>query len=764
MEEIKSETDDLCVGLNNIGISFIEKNESKEASKNDEEDIKKDNSKENTTFNGGICKVLYNKAIENYKKDLSSNPQDVNNLKQLALLYKKIGKFNESAEAIDKLIVLDEENEDYKKSKILIQQIQNEKNDLQAKIKDKDYSQAEILCKKLLEEAPQAYDIQKEYILLLINNYKYHELLLFLLNDVSEENKNIYKDLNYYLALSLYYECKFKEAKALINSLKKNELKDDLNKQCDDILKKIESNESVINKGENLIIENELDRAIQLYDSEIEKKENTKAFNSLLLSKKAFCYYKKEKYDKALEDCNKSININPNNSYSYVIRGMIKTQMSSEDAEEDFEKAKEIDILFSSFAKEFKNDEIYNKSSDISPKGKKKSNKLATLIKEIPYVLKPSGDDIDRNNDCLNQIPKTKLKICQENKTSIEEFENKENKEIINDDEVSLGLKVFKQGVNLKFGQNKNLNYKHEKSAVVAKCILYSIRIKEEKDITFNSKFIEQIKKLTELKCADELNPDKQNADELKAQELEKIVQNTGFYIPLKMNVGGLYTFNTEKMNKNEKKEFLSEVSVDAYLAQYEIEMEAGYKHKKGQEKGTDFLKIERSCTGGEMNENYYDWIKSVKIDNSAFIEYSEFRDIFEFLEENLKKQLEGPINIIRNKYKKRINYMKIIEDLKKNPNVQIFLEDCKDLPEVYSDKIPIKKVYKFSEEKHEYEYKKSYKDIIIGFKINSLKEKNGTPSYHNPLLKKEISIKFEPYFLCDMNYEIKVYLMKYPE
>ena len=751
MEEIKSETDDLCIGLNNIGISFIEKKECKEASKNHEEDIKKDNSKEKTNFNKGICKVLYNKAIENYEKDLSSNPQDVNNLKQLALLYKKVGKFNESAEAIDKLLALDPENEDYKKNKILIQQIQDEKNDLQAKIKDKNYSQAEILCQKLLEQAPQAYDIQKEYILLLINNNKYHELLLFLLKDVSEENKNIYKDLNFYLALSLYYECKFEEAKELISLLKNNEIKDDLNKQCDDILKKIESNESVINEGEELTMEKEFDKAIGLYDSEIEKKENTKAFNSLLLSKRAFCYYKKEKYDKALEDCNKSININPNNSYSYVIRGMINTKMKSEDAKEDFEKAKEIDPSFSGLAEEFKNDD---ESSEITPKGKKKDNKqIERFIKEIPYVLKPSGDDIDRNNNCLNTIPKSKLKINKENKTSIEELENKENKEIINDDEISLGIKVFKQDLNFKLGLNKNLNYKNEKSAIVVKRILYTISIQEEKDITFNSKFIEKIEKIAELKCS----------DEQKAEELEKIVQNTGLYIPLKMNIGGLYTFNTEKINKKEKKEFLSEISVGTYLEQYLTEIKGSYKHKKSQEEDMDFCKIRRSCSGGEMNKDYDEWIKSVNIKNSVFMEYSEFRDIFDFLDENLKKQLEKPINIIKNKYKRKINYMKIIEGLKNNRGEQIFLEDCKDLPEVYTDKILFKKGYKVFE-KHEYEVNKSYKDIIIGMKVNSLKEKNGTPIFHNPLLKKEISIIFKPDLMCDMDYEIKVYLMKYPE
>ena len=138
------------------------------------------------------------------------------------------------------------------------------------------------------------------------------------------------------MALSLYHVCKFEEAKELIYQLKKEEIEDDLKNQCDQLLKKIEINESVINEGEKLIEKKEFDKAIILYDSELGKKENFKAFNSFLLSKRAFCHYKKEEYDKALEDSNKSIIINQNNSYSYVIRGMIKTQMKSEDAKQDF--------------------------------------------------------------------------------------------------------------------------------------------------------------------------------------------------------------------------------------------------------------------------------------------------------------------------------------------------------------------------------------------------------------------------------------------
>lgn len=741
MEEAgtESKTNDLCFGLNNLGFSFIEK-------KNEE-----------THYNKGVCKLNIDKVIENSEKDLAEYPNDCFQQNQLALLYKEVGKFNESAQIIDKLVALEPNNEDYQNNRQLIHRLQNEKNNLQVKSKDKNYSETEKISKKLLEEAPNAYDIQKEYILSLINNDKFHELLLFLLNDVSEEHKHVYKDLNYYLALSLYHVCKFEEAKELIYQLKKEEIEDDLKNQCDQLLKKIEINESVINEGEKLIEKKEFDKAIILYDSELGKKENFKAFNSFLLSKRAFCHYKKEEYDKALEDSDKSIIINQNNSYSYVIRGMIKTQMKSEDAKQDFEKAKKIDPAFSNLTTEIKKvknkiiDPDTNKFNEITPKGTKK-NKLDRIIKNIPFVLRASDNDIDRNNNCLNKIPKNKLKIYEENITSFKEMENKSNNVIINDNEISLGLKVFKEGCDIKFGQDKEKKFEQEKSEIVVKRILYSISINEEKDITFKSEFIKMIEELANLECS----------DKEKAEKLEKLLQNTGVYIPLKMYIGGLYIFTTEKINKEVKKEILREISGEANLEEL-LEMKGSFKYKKSQE-DKNYIGIKSIYRiGGETNEDCNEWLKTVKTKNSNFIEYSEFREIFKFFNINLQNKLSIPINIIKKKYKRKINYMKIIENLKHNKNKPFYFKEEEDLPEIYCDKISFKKEFQYFK-KHEVEINKSYPDIIIGMKIHSLKSMNGTPVFENPILKNKIYIKFQPTPFCSMDYKIEVILMKYPK
>ena len=334
-------------------------------------------------------------------------------------------------------------------------------------------------------------------------------------------------------------------------------------------------------------------------------------------------------------------------------------------------------------------------------------------------------------------------------------MENKENNEIIKDDEVSLGLSVFGQGAEGKLGRKTEEKSSIENSAIVAMRILYTISINEEEDITFKKSFLDKIEKIAKLECS----------DEEKAKELDKIFQTTGIYIPLKMYIGGLFKYNTEKMNQAEKKEYLRELSANANLEQYLVEVKSSYNHKDSQESNIDSLKKKTSCIGGDMNQNYEDWLKTVNIKNSDFIQYSEFREIFDFLNDDLKKQLSKPIDIIKKKYKKRISYAKIIEQLKITKGEQLFLDDIdeEDLPEIYDDVIYLKKE-KALFGSVEAEVQKSYKDIIIGLKINSAQEKNGTPIFKSPILKKEINIKFKSNFCCPLKYEIKVYLMKYPE
>ena len=52
---------------------------------------------------------------------------------------------------------------------------------------------------------------------------------------------------------------------------------------------------------------------------------------------------------------------------------------------------------------------------------------------------------------------------------------------------------------------------------------------------------------------------------------------------------------------------------------------------------------------------------------NSAIIEYTEFRKIYDFLDEKLAFKLYKPIELMKEKYKRREEYFRIIQELEKN-------------------------------------------------------------------------------------------------
>ena len=528
--------------------------------------------------------------------------------------------------------------------------MKEEKKELKKKKKEKNYPEVEALCKKILEEAPQAHDIQNDYIDSLIGNDKYHELTLFLKNDISEENKNLYKDLNinYNLGLSLAFECEFEKAKELLNKAKNEEIKDDdLKKWCDVWLKNLEKKESLINKGEKLIKEKKYKEAIEFYDSKLEKMQNSNSeyvFISMLLSKKAFCYYQKKEYDKALKTANESVKKNPNYSYAYVVRDMIKAQMEKKDSA----KTKEIDSFYSKLPEEIIKEQNQGESSDIGAKGAKKP-KYNTFFEDLPCAIKlPDKDkEIVRYNKCFNAFNKDsedKFKVQIENKSSREEVKNKEINKMIKDDEISLGLSIFGQGVEGKLGTTTENESSIEFSSIVAKHVFYSITIKEEKDITFTKEFYDKIEK--------EVKPKKE--DEEKAKELEKIFKETGIYVPLKFSIGGLFEDKIIKTNVGGKKANLREISANINL-EHLPEVKPSLKHNNSQESNINSLERKTSCIGGTMNLNYEEWAKNLKISNSNIIGYSEFREIFDFLNDDLKKQLKEPIDIIKKNIEKEL-------------------------------------------------------------------------------------------------------------
>jgi tetratricopeptide (TPR) repeat protein len=127
--EAEDKESDTLYNSTNIGISFIKEEKDGKSSQ------KKEETKEKATFDEGKFEIQYHKEIENLENDLSTNPKDTFKLEKLAFLYKILGNFDKSIEAIDKLLVMEPENEEYKKDKITIEKMKKEKNELKKKKK-----------------------------------------------------------------------------------------------------------------------------------------------------------------------------------------------------------------------------------------------------------------------------------------------------------------------------------------------------------------------------------------------------------------------------------------------------------------------------------------------------------------------------------------------------------------------------------------------------------------------------------------------------
>lgn len=153
-------------------------------------------------------------------------------------------------------------------------------------------------------------------------------------------------------------------------------------------------------------------------------------------------------------------------------------------------------------------------------------------------------------------------------------------------------------------------------------------------------------------------------------------------------------------------------------------------------------------------------------------IGYDNFLEVTHLLDYQLKMKLQYPLIYIENKYQQRKEYYKIIQDLKeitKNDKTGggsstqgLCNKDRSNL--IYSKNIDVDESWKFRDSI--LNYHNSFTDIIVGWKIKSLANLNGSWTVEdNPILKHEISITFKRTAkVFGIGYDIEIFLMKEPE
>lgn len=417
----------------------------------------------------------------------------------------------------------------------------------------------------------------------------------------------------------------------------------------------------------------------------------------------------------------------------------------------------------------------------------------------LPCALKsePSGNIISYI-DCFKKVPISDIKFRKEEYSEYNLFETENeflNKNIETlDAQAFLDISCIHCDPEFKRKVEKIDGFTKKKTSIVVKYILYTFSI-DQQYIQLSPYWIGKIKDIT----------NSNDSDEEKAKELDEIFKVIGYFIPLEIKIGGLFTYNIDESKNNILKKSNSELNLKANFESYLLfqkkvennndESSENDKENRntskisvkgkgnGSWKETDdntkndkyFLNHSKIKGGNIYAKNLDEWLNSLTFKNSEIIEYLNITKVKNILDDNLKNKLKIPLEMVDRKYKMRKEYIKTFEELK-NMNIHTQYKGESSISKGICEEreCPLIVCKKFNAKSDGSLFKKltlsvceSFNDIIVGYHINSCWH-DGTNGEWNldedPILKKSINIYFESKRHRGESFEVFVYLMKFPE
>lgn len=415
-----------------------------------------------------------------------------------------------------------------------------------------------------------------------------------------------------------------------------------------------------------------------------------------------------------------------------------------------------------------------NKENASSEKTKNFCNKsiskeLQTFINDKPVFpcLLISKDDIGKiemNMNCLNDIDIDKIKIISEDSFEIAKRKEMNDSQTIDFSNYQFDISVIHNNANFLKKTKSNQKTSYKNNSIIGKYKLYSFNINEG-DLSFNQYFIDKFNNI-----ANDIS-----SDTIKAKEIDEIFENQGYYIPLKIYIGGLFINKYNKENIRGIRDSLISLNKKLGYNQYEVEFKDSIEISSENKINQIFINENTQIIGGDRTEKNFDkWIKSIKIFNSNLIECTNIIEAKNILPNDLKQKLKVPLQLVEQKYLSRKKYVEIIKSLrdiiieeeKGYDNISKGICQVSNIPVIY-----VKIINILTEEKFlrcvKKNLKESFSDIIVGFKIedNKMDGLNGEwKIYSNPLLQKEINMRFWSQISNEQDFSLYVYLMKFPE
>ena len=354
-----------------------------------------------------------------------------------------------------------------------------------------------------------------------------------------------------------------------------------------------------------------------------------------------------------------------------------------------------------------------------------------------------------------------RIEISQESKSS-----NSENIEFSFSGKYDI---LFHSSVKFKSKVDEVKSESQKTTYIIVKKKVSSLSVKRD-DIEANPSFKKKI---------EEIANEELYTDDEKASKLDKLFNEYGYFIPLKISIGGYFY---QEINKIQSENLINEMkNLDANMnlkISKNIQLNSSLEYNNVYENFFNNLFSSENIKifGGDTSKKTFnEWEASLNYENSQIIEYSNIIEINslveDFLDRDTKIKLKNPLNIINKKYDKRKEYYEKIKDAKD----YILHEEIKNIDHskrnglCYNDDLIYSETRSIRSDNTE-TIDESFQDIIVGWKIISKKNDgyNGKFTFKDPILTKKIYIKFEPKTTLKISrnqkYDVEIFLIRLPE
>ena len=402
------------------------------------------------------------------------------------------------------------------------------------------------------------------------------------------------------------------------------------------------------------------------------------------------------------------------------------------------EKEKSLEISSSS---SYLNDPYFKKYSEI-----------------FPFALRTSKEgQIEIENSMFEEISEDKLSFKKETSLNSHKTEvDEESKSSYNSDfSISIDISIY---CDAKFKRKVQESKEHSNKIYLigAKSNVCSLSVKRE-NIVFSKFFLNKIKDVAE----DDLT------DAEKAKELDKLFKDFGYYIPLKIYIGGYFykDININKDNESMKKYLDFQANVEIPL----VNVSGNYSSQSENYLKNFFYNENLVIKGGDINkESLDDWKLSINFDNSEIIDYSNLIEITELINDALDKQtkklLKIPLSLVKEKYNKREKYYNYLRKVNEFINyLYIEGEDSKRNGITETDDLIYSEYIDMTDDKT---IDSTYSDLIVGWKINSFWQDgtNGRFTMIDPIKKRRVYAIFKTRLFRHLHYSLEIFFLRCPE